>query len=344
MTCTIVVGAQYGSEGKGKVATLSSRRMRTPYLVRCGGPNSGHTTEFQGRDVVVRQLPSGFENPDATMLLSAGCIVDVDVLLLELDRFDVARERIVVDPNAVIVLPEDREAEATIVADIGSTGSGTGAATARRVRRDGIRGMVASCTSLRERVRVERVAPLVHRRLDSGGDVLVEGTQGFGLSLLHCDEYPFATSRDTTAASFMSEVGIAPADVTDVVLVLRTFPIRVGGNSGLLPDEISWSEVQRISGAPVAIPEYTTETKRPRRVARYDASIVRAAVRYNRPTSLAIMGLDRVDFRCSGAREYADLTNGGRGFLERARSEFGVPIGWIGTGFGTAEAFLQSAK
>jgi len=62
--------------------------------------------------------------------------------------------------------------------------------------------------------------------------VIIEGTQGFGLSLLHAADYPYVTSRDTTAAAFVSEAGLSPLDVDDIVLVLRAFPIRVGGNSG----------------------------------------------------------------------------------------------------------------
>ena len=65
--------------------------------------------------------------------------------------------------------------------------------------------------------------------MDSGKKVLVEGTQGSGLSVYHSTFYPKATSRDTNAAGFISEVGLSPRLVSEIVLVFRTFPIRVAG-------------------------------------------------------------------------------------------------------------------
>lgn len=83
--------------------------------------------------------------------------------------------------------------------------------------------------ALRNRCRIETVAPLLHRGIDDGADVIIEGTQGFALSLLHGRDYPFVTSRDTTAAGFAMEAGISPRMIDNIVMVLRTFPIRVGG-------------------------------------------------------------------------------------------------------------------
>ena len=88
----------------------------------------------------------------------------------------------------------------------------------------------------------------MREHLEAGQRIIIEGTQGFGLSLLHSKYYPFVTSRDTTAAAFVSEAGLSPLDVDDIVLVLRAFPIRVGGNSGPLPNEIDWDTVTSESG------------------------------------------------------------------------------------------------
>ncbi len=62
MPATIVVGGQYGSEGKGKVVALLASRLTSPWLVRCGGPNSGHTVRIDGKDVVLRQVAAGRED------------------------------------------------------------------------------------------------------------------------------------------------------------------------------------------------------------------------------------------------------------------------------------------
>ena len=75
----------------------------------------------------------------------------------------------------------------------------------------------------------------VRRLLDERKRVVVEGTQGFGLSLLQGGFWPKATSRDTTAAAFLAEAGLSPLDVDDVTLVIRCHPIRVAGDWGRCP-------------------------------------------------------------------------------------------------------------
>src|SRR3989442_9270301 len=111
MGCTIVVGGQYGSEGKGKVVALLARSLAEPWVVRCGGPNSGHTVSYEGRDLILRQVPAGVVNAGAVLLLSAGCAIDTSVLINELDVLNVCHERIIVDPRAVLIEETDRETE-----------------------------------------------------------------------------------------------------------------------------------------------------------------------------------------------------------------------------------------
>jgi adenylosuccinate synthase len=128
--------------------------------------------------------------------------------------------------------------------------------------------------------------------------IIIEGTQGFGLSLLHSTEYPYVTSRDTTAATFVSEAGLSPLDVDQIVLVLRAFPIRVSGNSGPLPNEIDWQIVSLESGSSVPIVEFTSVTKSIRRVAHFHPDVVRQAIMVNRPTHIVLNHLDYIDNSC----------------------------------------------
>ena len=340
MPATIVVGGQYGSEGKGKVTALLARRAPSPWLVRCGGPNSGHTVTLAGQDVVLRQVPSSIEPHRGMFCLSAGCVVDVPILRHELDILGIERDRIVVDPRAVLVTDEDREAERRGLIDIASTCSGTGAALMNRMSRKSTVALAGGLDELKDRCRVESVASLLHRALATDEDVIIEGTQGFELSLLHGPDYPFVTARDTTASGFASEVGLSPRDVHNVVMVVRTFPIRVGGPSGPLPNEITWDEVRSLSGAPHTIPEVTSVTKRLRRVAHFDMDSVRTACRYNRPTSLAIMGLDRLDYANTGVTSPSELTNAAGSFIRRVVASCATPVELVGTGFPTADVAL----
>jgi adenylosuccinate synthase len=344
MPVTIVVGGQYGSEGKGKVVALLANRSESPWLVRCGGPNSGHTVTIDGCDMILRQVPCCAEPHGATYCIAAGCAVDESVLIRELDLLRIDRSRIIVDPRAVIVTDDDREAERRDLKDIGSTCSGTGAASIRRMSRRADVRLAAHSEAVASRCRVETVAQLLHRAIDQDGDVIVEGTQGFALSLLHGPDYPFVTSRDTTAAGFAMEVGLSPRLIDEIVMVIRTFPIRVGGPSGPFPtEEISWEDIARISGAPEIVREYTSVTKRVRRVARFDLEAVKLACRYNRPTSLAVMGLDRLDYANTGVTEMRRLTPKARRFLEAIEFATAVPVELVGTGFGTFDSFSASA-
>jgi len=338
---TIVVGGQYGSEGKGKVVALLANRSNSPWLVRCGGPNSGHTVTIDGEDRILRQVPCCAEAHKATFCIAAGCAIDEAVLLRELDMLNIQRQRIVVDPRAVIVTEQDREAERRQLKDIASTCSGTGAASVRRMSRRADVSLAKDSNALLDRCRIETVAPLLHRALDDGGDVIVEGTQGFALSLLHGPDYPFVTSRDTTAAGFAMEVGLSPRFIDNIVVVLRTFPIRVGGPSGPFAQEISWDEIAKLSDSPEVFPEYTSVTKRLRRVAHFDIEAVKLACQYNRPTSLAVMGLDRIEYANTGVMGLSALTAKARLFLDELEFSTGVPVEFVGTGFGTFDSFTM---
>jgi len=159
---------------------------------------------------------------------------------------------------------------------------------------------------------------------------------------LHGPHYPNVTSRDTTASGFAMEVGLSPRQVDDIIMVVRTFPIRVGGNSGKLEDEISWDEIRRLSGAPEVQVEFTSVTRTVRRVGRFNLAAVMTACRYNRPTTLALMGLDRLDYRNLGARHSSQLTTATRDYLSTLEDHTRNKIGWVGTGFGTEDAFLMS--
>jgi adenylosuccinate synthase len=338
MPATIIVGGQFGSEGKGKVTALTASQLVAPWVVRCGGPNSGHTTVVHGTELVLRQLPAAAAQNDAKLAIAAGCVVDEKLLIEEIELCGLARNRVIVDPCAVLLEDFDGNNEDSLKSAIGSTGSGTGSASARRMLRCGKVRLVKDSQSIHNYASVEVVASKLHRALDGGEHVIVEGTQGFGLSLLHSGYFPFVTSKDTTASAFAMEAGLSPRDVSNVVLVIRTFPIRVAGNSGELPNETDWRAIQQMSGAPEEEPEYTSVTNRLRRVGFFDLGIVRAACRYNRPTSLAVLGLDRLHYPNRGVTNAAELSPTALDFLNMLRLELGIPVSWCGTGFATFDA------
>ena len=170
----------------------------------------------------------------------------------------------------------------------------------------------------------------VRRLLDAGKRVVVEGTQGFGLSLLQGGFWPKATSRDTTAAAFLAEAGLSPLDVDDVTLVIRCHPIRVAGDSGPLPGQTSWEQIAAEAGIAEDISELTTVTAKLRRVGRFDPEVVRRAIQANQPTRIVLNHLDYVDPRTSDRL----LTAKARGFVEMVEEGIGRCVDWLGIGPG----------
>lgn len=331
MSVWVVVGGQFGSEGKGKLTSFLALHDDASVVVRCGGPNAGHTVDYRGRRHVLRQIPAGFINPRSRLLLAPGSVIDFDQLSKEAEELGLAA-RIGVDPNAVVVSSCDREQEGALKLrkTIASTLSGTGVATSRKVLREQnlrLAGREGSLSHWLTDVPCE-----VNRAHDAGGLVIVEGTQGFGLSLHHGDLYPYRTSRDTTAASFLGEAGLSPLTVTGIVLVVRTFPIRVGGHSGPLPNEISWQEVQQSSMYPRPVEEFTSVTGTLRRVAQFDMALVKRAAMINRPTDLAVHGLDYLNYQDFGKTDYEDLSNISKAFVCRLEETVGVPATFLFTG------------
>lgn len=272
-----------------------AREMGAAAVIRVGGPNSGHTIVVPGqKPFVFRHLPTAALLPKVHCIIGPGSYLDVDVLLKEINVANLPANRISIDPHAFIIEDRDRRAEEqSKLRNIGSTLSGTGAAVQRRIGRDGTATSAKDSSLLGPYV--GPTAPFLRELLDRKERVIIEGTQGFGLSVVHSPYYPMTTSRDTTAASFISEAGLSPLDVDDIVLVLRAFPIRVPGNSGPLPDEIDWETIRAESGDPSPIVELTSVTRRIRRVARFHPEIVREAIRINQPTRIVLNHLDYID-------------------------------------------------
>jgi adenylosuccinate synthase len=317
MPVTVVVGGQFGGEGKGKVAHFLAQEMKASIAVRVGGSNSGHTViDSSGSPIIFRHLPTAAILPNVTCILGAGSYINPDILLMEVFRIGLSPHRLLIDPNAMVVTQRElnEEKNSSLRQSIASTLSGTGAAVSRRISRQPSATFAKDDTRLEPFVRP--VVPFMHEHLEAGQRIIVEGTQGFGLSLLHSQYYPFVTSRDTTAAAFASEAGLSPLDVDDVVLVLRAFPIRVGGNSGPLPNEIDWNEVANESGTRDPSIEYTSVTKTIRRVARFDPDIVRQAIMVNRPSRIVLNHLDYIDISCRHKKAATEKTTAYSSHLE----------------------------
>ncbi len=331
---SIVVGGQFGSEGKGKTALEIVRRSEVPVMViRVGGPNSGHTAyDRAGKRHVLRQLPAACIDQDVEVVLPAASFIDVDVLEAEIAELGYRKNRIHIASEARIVREEHREWEkkGNLTTSIGSTGSGVGAAVMATVARGAENFSLLAPRASEERRLAKYVSSDVNERvrchLDEGNRVVIEGTQGFGLSLYEGGYWPQVTSRCTTAAGALSESGLSPVDVDDITMVIRSHPIRVAGESGPLKGETTWEAVSEAAGGRRAVVEYTSVTGKVRRVGTFDAELVRRALVFNAPTRLVLNHMDYL----GGEEELADSTSGVRRFLNAVEAGIRRKVDWLG--------------
>ncbi|KRA42034.1 hypothetical protein ASD80_09925 [Devosia sp. Root635] len=234
------------------------------------------------------------------MVFPAGSYIDVDLLFQEVSELNFPQDRIKISHHARLITQEhkDWERNGELVQSIGSTGSGVGAAVMAAVARQStnfsLDSLVAQDNASLQPF-IANSTELLRGKLDRDHRVIIEGTQGFGLSLLDGGYWPKATARSTTAAAALAEAGLSPMDVDDVTLVIRSFPIRVAGDSGPLPNEVSWEYVASLTARKaIDIQEYTTVTKKLRRVGKFDPALVRAAIAANRPNRIVMNHLDYV--------------------------------------------------
>lgn len=327
MPISVVVGGQFGSEGKGKVALAIARGTRASIVVRVGGTNSGHTAiDNEGRVWALRQLPVSVLAPTTVAVLPPGAIIDPEILRHEIAALKLPRERIIISPWAAVISKRDKDVERTegLMTQIGSTGSGTGAALVRRLQRKDRKILAKDCKALREYL--ADTGSLMREALNRNRRIVVEGSQGFGLSVLHGGYYPKATSRDTTASTFVGESGLSPRDVDDIALVLRCHPIRVAGNSGPLTGETTWAKIAKRAGLPTHYCELTTATKKVRRVGTFDPELVKRAIDANNPTRIVLNHFDYVD---AGVRDRVYSARSQK-FLTTVERSIGRIVDWIG--------------
>lgn len=333
---TVVVGGQAGSEGKGAVCDQLHRSRHFEYAVRVGGPNAGHTVVDQrsGEAVALRQLPvAAISDPNCHLVIAGGSEVDLSVLVDEVllcERLGYrVSERLYVDSEATWMRDTELlQAEEQRLSN-GTTGKGIGAARSLRAMRESplirdaladdvfVPGTVCETTALLNEGRYARI--------------LVEGTQGYVLGS-HAGYYPHCTSGDCRAIDALAMAGLnVTGSPVEVWNVLRTYPIRIAGNSGPMADETSWEELG-------LTPEKTTVTKKVRRVGHWDWDWAQRSCRDNG----GAVALTFADYTFpelageSGSRLLTDLPASLELFVREIDRRTGCPVKLLGTGPSTA--------
>jgi adenylosuccinate synthase len=323
MSCTIIVGGFFGDEGKGKVVAHIAFKDKPTIISRGGvGPNAGHTVQVGTREYGVRMVPSGFVYKDAKLCIGSGVLVDPRVLKHEVDTLGV-KGRVFVDWRCGIITEDhilrDKGSD-HLAKKIGSTGSGCGPANADRVMR--VAPQAKDVPELAEYLM--DVPKAIDDELKKDHTVLLEGTQGFGISLYY-GTYPFVTSKDTSASQIAADNGVGPTRIDDVVVVFKAYPTRVG--EGPFSTEMSFEKSDAMG-----IQEFGTVTHRKRRIGGWDGGMARYSAMINGCTQAAITGIDHIDKDCFGITDYHKLTKKARDFLKVAEEDIGCPITLISTG------------
>ena len=329
----VVVGAQWGDEGKGKLVDVLAERA--DWVVRYqGGANAGHTVDIGAKSFVLHQVPSGILHPGVRCAIGNGVVLDPETLFAEMDEMvrdgvDV-EGRLYVSDRAHLVLPHHKlvDGESAASKAIGTTGRGIGPAYEDKVGRRGVR-----VTDLRH---TERLRQLVERGVEHANaqlqgfssshradvDETMERLQSISPRLLALSDdvgLVIHRARQSGAAVLLEGAQGSLLDVDH-----GTYPYvtssntTVGGafvGAGIAPNGthsalgVVKAYTTRVGNGPLPTEfdealgtrvrklgnEFGATTGRPRRCGWFDAVVVRYAVRVNGLTHLAVTKLDVLD-------------------------------------------------
>ena len=314
----VIVGLQWGDEGKGKISYLLCRDADCVVRFQ-GGANAGHTVVVEGRKLKFNILPAG-SAAGARPCIASGTVVDLDEVFEELEMLKSMglEARLMISRSASVVLPihkklDSRIEEARGGSAVGTTRRGIGPTYSDKALRTGLRiEDLLNPDDLRERLEIlkrfhgeepgdfenlrrmgERIAPYVgdvelyvNDVLDEGGKVVFEGAQGTLLDIDH-GTYPYVTSSNTIAGAACTGCGIGPTRISEVIGVAKAYATRVG--AGVFPTEVGGELGERLREVGQ---EYGTTTGRPRRVGWLDIPLLRYAIRISNVDWIALTKLD----------------------------------------------------
>ena len=311
----VVIGAQWGDEGKGKIVDYLANEAQI--IVRfAGGANAGHTIVIGKEEYALHLIPSGILYPDKMVILGAGMVIDPKALFSEIamlnDRGIETTGRILISDRAHIVLPRyiaiDKERDAARKKPIGTTGRGIGITYSMKSERDGIRLADLSWKDKMDDLESadrEFLAPYLDRLNDMAIDLasfimhrknvqtLFEGAQGTLLDLDH-GTYPYVSSGMSCAAGAAVGGCVGPRALDKVLGVFKAYSTRVG--NGPFPSEFNPnSEDELCNFVRETGREYGVTTGRPRRCGYLDLVALRYACFTNSIDSLVMTHLDVYD-------------------------------------------------
>lgn len=325
----IVVGGQWGDEGKGLISSYLARRDSAALVLKAGvGPNAEHGifVEEEGQYIKVNQLPLGWIlNPNAGIRIGPGVAVNPDLFLTEVERFGLTSKRVKVDYRCPIITQEHIASERASrqMGSIGSTFSGSGVCRAEFVLR---RAQQARDIPLLAPFLAD--VPREVNEVSRHKVVVVESSQGTFLSLALSPDYPNVTSDNVTAAAAADDVGLNWRRIEEVVMVVKAMPTREGAGSMGATRELSEEEIVRLS-----LVERSSIGGAIRRKAKaIDWERLAYAAEVNGATQIALTFVEHFDPRVRNVTEKSLITDEVWGLIEKVRGETGVEVTILNTG------------
>lgn len=321
MPSILVMGLQWGDEGKGRIIDHLAKGADAAVRYN-GGANAGHTIIGPGGvRSVVHQLPSGVLTPGVVCLLGRGMVIDPAALAAEISGLGIDTSRVSLDPAAHVTLPLHREEDVRLeiargCGGVGTTRSGNGPTYAAKAQRFGVRiadlvtdphaaarrltisgvpleraeaectAALAALADCRMTRRLSNVPQTLHEMDQAGSRILFECAHGFELDLDHGD-YPNVTSSSCSVGGVCSGAGFDPRRIRTVIGVIKPYSTRVGAGRMLGEYDPERSAEIREAGH-----EYGSTTGRPRRIAALDLGLLRRACIINGVDRLAITHMD----------------------------------------------------
>lgn len=332
MPANVVVGVQWGDEGKGKIIDILA--SRADVVVRSqGGNNAGHTVESNGEVYKLHLIPSGILYKDTLCLIGCGVVVDPKVLLQEIDGLKargIDCENLRIDPRAHVIMPWHIELDGLSEklrggAEIGTTRRGIGPCYMDKAERSGIRVYdLIHPDVLKEKAKLagdikNRIITKVYDEKALDVDAIIDEYIGYGERLLKyvadVSVLTYEAIKADKKVLFEGAQGtLLDIDMGTYPFVTSSHPVSGGvcigaGVGPTVIDEIigvAKAYTTRVGKGPFPTElfdeigetirtrgnEFGTTTGRPRRTGWFDAVILRHAVRVNGLTGLAINKLD----------------------------------------------------
>jgi adenylosuccinate synthase len=281
MIADVVVGAQYGDEGKGKIAHhLAKTGIYTHVLRYNGGCNAGHTIYHQNKKYITHHIPCGVFF-GIKSIIGPGCVVSASQLLKEIEELEaggIATADLICVAHNTHVITDEHVAEELSEKKIGTTRRGNGPAYRDKYARKGLRAcdieeLAPYLIDVYAEFHENKVAPVI----------LCEGAQGFGLDV-DWGDYPYVTSSHCLAASAALN-GIPMKAIRDIWGVGKIYETYVGSKNFESSDSV-FKKIRK-SGK-----EFGATTGRPRQINWLNLDLLRRSIKINGVNKLVLNKVD----------------------------------------------------